>query len=141
MKTIIFLFSMIGFSLSVTAQNKDEQSIRQLMNKQVEAWNRGNIDAFMNGYWKNDSLLFVGKNGAEFGWTTALENYKKHYADTAAMGKLHFDILQIKQLSTEYYFVLGKWHLTRSVGNIGGYYTLLFKKINGVWLIMADHTS
>ena len=111
------------------------------MNKQVIAWNSGDIDAFMTTYWKDDSLLFVGSKGPVYGWQTTLESYKKSYPDTVAMGKLHFEILRIQFLSYKYSFVFGKWHLTRSVGDTGGYFTLLFRKIKKQWVIVADHTS
>jgi hypothetical protein len=86
-------------------------------------------------------LIFVGKNGVTSGWQTTLNNYKHGYPDTTAMGKLSFDILQVKKISSEYYFVVGKWHLQRTIGDVGGHFTLLFKKINGQWLIVADHSS
>ena len=133
---ILFLFSLICFS-----QNKDDQSIRSLLQKQVEAWNRGNIDEFMQGYWKNDSLKFIGKSGVTYGYNQTLANYKKNYDDTVKMGKLSFDLLEVNKLSPEHYFVLGKWFLKRSIGNIGGYYTLLLRKIKGKWVIVVDHTS
>ena len=118
----------------------DEAAIRKVMDKQTEAWNRGDVDAFMQTYWKNDSLLFVS-NPPTYGWQTTLDRYKKAYPDAAAMGKLSFNLLQLKPLSPEYYFVLGQWHLKRSIGDVGGYFTLLFRKINGEWLIIADHSS
>jgi ketosteroid isomerase-like protein len=95
----------------------------------------------MKGYWNNDSLLFVGKNGPTYGYNTTLQNYQKSYPDTANMGKLAFTVLQVTPLSADTWFVLGKWQLTRSVGNISGHYTLLFRKIRGQWLIIADHSS
>jgi ketosteroid isomerase-like protein len=137
---IIILFALVS-SFSASAQDKDEHAIREVMNKQVNAWNSGDIDAFMTNYWKNDSLLFVGSKGPIYGWQTTLESYKKSYPDTVAMGKLHFEILRIQFLSYNYGFVLGKWQLTRSVGDIGGYFTLLFRKIKKQWMIVADHTS
>jgi ketosteroid isomerase-like protein len=111
------------------------------MNKQVEAWNNGDIGTFMLTYWKSDSLMFIGSTAPTYSWQTTLEHYKKNYPDTAAMGKLAFNLIKLKQLSPEYYFVIGEWHLTRTEGNIGGYFTLLFKKINGNWVIVVDHTS
>ena len=128
-------------SLTASAQNKDEQTIREVMNKQVNSWNSGDIDAFMTTYWKNDSLLFVGSKGPIYGWQTTLESYKKSYPDTVAMGKLNFEILRIQFLAYNYSFVLGKWHLSRSIGDTGGYFTLLFRKIKKQWVIVADHTS
>jgi ketosteroid isomerase-like protein len=129
------------FAIASPAQSSDTTAIRAAMNTQVKAWNKGDIDAFMQTYWKSDSLLFVGSKGPNYGWQTTLDNYKKRYPDTMAMGKLDFTILEIKLLSSEYGFVLGKWHLARTIGDIGGHFTLLFRKINGQWLIVADHTS
>lgn len=111
------------------------------MNEQLIAWNSGNLDHFMDTYWKNDSLMFIGKSGVTYGWQNTLDNYKKSYPDTAAMGKLSFDILHVKRLSVLYYSVVGKWHLNRSIGNIGGHFTLIFKKIKNKWLIISDHSS
>ena len=139
MKKILLLFFII-VSLSSCAQN-DDLAIRKVLNDQVAAWNNGNIDQFMEGYWKNDSLMFIGKNGINWGWQKTLENYKKGYPDTATMGKLSFDLLVVKKLSDEYYFIVGKWHLKRSIGDVGRHYDLVFRKINGKWYIISDHTS
>ena len=139
-KISLILFVCLVYTC-VSAQNKDEKAIRDLMAAQVIAWNSGNIDAFMEGYWKSDSLVFVGSKGPTYGWQTTLENYKKRYPDTTVMGKLDFDILQVRSLSANNAFVLGKWHLARSIGDVGGYYTLLFRKIKNRWVIIADHTS
>jgi ketosteroid isomerase-like protein len=124
-----------------TQPSRDEASIRHLMANQVDAWNKGNIDAFMKGYWNNDSLIFIGKSGASYGYRQALANYKKNYSGPDQMGKLFFDLLKVKRLSADYYFVIGKWFLKRKAGDIGGIYTLLFHKINGQWRIVVDHTS
>ena len=140
-KSVSTVFMLIFFSLALFAQSKDELAIRSVMDEQIKAWNNGNIDAFMQTYWQSDSLLFVGSKGPTYGWQTTLENYKKRYPDTVTMGKLDFEILKIKPLSAEYSFVLGKWHLKRTIGDAGGYFTLIFRKINGKWLIVADHTS
>lgn len=139
----IFILILIACSLPafLHAQDKDKQQILSLLQRQTEDWNRGNIDAFMVGYWNNDSLMFIGKSGITYGYKKTLENYKKGYSDTAQMGKLSFNILQVKRLSGEYYYVVGKWFLKRSVGDVGGHYNLLFRKINGRWVIVADHSS
>ena len=142
MKKFIILFIATFFITTVSsAQSKDETAIRNAMNEQLAAWNTGDINRFMGTYWSDDSLMFIGKSGVTYGWQKTLENYKKGYPDTAAMGKLDFTILQVKHLSDKYFFVVGKWHLTRSIGNVGGAYTLLFRKIKGQWLIIADHSS
>lgn len=135
---------MLVFIISANhcfAQSKDETAIRQLLNEQTLAWNQGDIGRFMKTYWENDSLMFIGKSGVTYGWINTLNNYKKNYPDTAAMGKLSFDILLVKRLSFEYFQVVGKWRLERSIGNLSGHYTLLLKKINGKWVIIADHSS
>ena len=141
MKKLFCFIFCISFSFALFSQTNDETAIRNVMNIQIKEWNSGNIDAFMQTYWKSDSLLFVGSSGPTYGWRTTLEHYKQRYPDTVAMGKLDFDILQVKLLSADYAFVLGKWHLTRSIGDIGGHFTLLFRKIKGQWFIIADHTS
>jgi ketosteroid isomerase-like protein len=140
MKRIIFLAAIL-ISTVAFAQSKDEIDIRKILDDQAKAWNRGDIEEFMQGYWKNDSLLFIGKSGINRGWQRTLNNYKKSYPDTTVMGKLAFDIILVKKLSPEYYYVVGKWMLTRSIGDLNGYYNLLLKKINGQWVIVADHSS
>lgn len=140
MKLLITLLTTLTL-LTASAQNKDIQAIRKILANQTIQWNKGNIEAFMNGYWKSDSLLFVGKSGPKYGYREALANYKKGYPDTATMGKLAFDILKIQSLSPNMYFVLGKWMLKRSIGDVSGYYTLLFRKINNQWVIAVDHSS
>ena len=140
-KYILLLTACFVTTLLSAQANTDQKEITGLLNRQTQAWNRGNLDEFMNGYWHNDSLMFVGKSGVTYGYANTLNNYKKTYSDSAKMGKLFFEILQVKKLSAEYYWVLGKWFLKRTVGDIGGHYTLLFRKIKGKWMIIADHSS
>ena len=136
----VFIIAMLFFG-SATAQSKDEQTIRTLIEEQRLAWNMGDKEKFMQTYWQSDSLMFIGKSGVTYGWQNTLENYKKGYPDTAAMGKLKFNILEVKRLSVMYFFVVGKWYLTRSIGDVGGHFTLLFKKVKNKWVIVADHSS
>ncbi|MBK7121903.1 MAG: DUF4440 domain-containing protein [Chitinophagaceae bacterium] len=143
----VFIFAIL-FCLSAAAQTKpartpggDEQKIRALLEEQRLAWNTGDLEKFMGTYWQSDSLMFIGKSGVTYGWQNTLNNYKNGYPDTAAMGKLKFDILEVKRLSVMYFFVVGKWHLTRSIGDVGGHFTLLFKKVKNRWVIVADHSS
>lgn len=136
-----FFAAFIFITVPLAAQTKDETAIRQLLTRQASDWNRGDIDGFMKGYWENDSLMFVGKNGVTYGYNNTLQNYKKSYPDTAAMGKLSFTFIKFKKLSGKFYFVVGKWYLKRSIGDISGHYNLLFEKINGQWVIIADHSS
>ncbi len=132
---------MLAITINSFSQSKDEQAVRQLLSEQSAAWNRGDIDNFMHGYWENDSLMFIGKSGVTYGWKNTLNNYKKGYPDTATMGKLTFTMIDAKNLSPEYFHVTGKWHLQRSIGNIEGYFTLLFRKLDGQWVIISDHSS
>ena len=134
--SLLLLVSTLSYG-----QSKDEKLIRQLLTVQTQAWNKGDIEGFMQTYWKNDSLMFIGRNGVNWGWQTTLDHYKKTYPDTAAMGKLSFDIILVKQLSPEYYFVVGKWMLNRSIGDLSGHYNLLMRKIKGRWFIVSDHSS
>jgi ketosteroid isomerase-like protein len=142
MKKRFYLLSLFLIVCNASlAQSKDELIIKNAMNEQLAAWNTGNIDRFMHTYWQSDSLMFIGKSGVTYGWQKTLANYKKNYPDTAAMGKLDFDILEVKRLSALYFFVVGKWHLARSIGDVGGHFTLLFKKIKNNWVIVVDHSS
>jgi ketosteroid isomerase-like protein len=135
------LLLLTGACFAQPMPPKDDAAIRQVMADQAAAWNKGSIDAFMKGYWKNDSLIFIGKSGISYGYLQALANYKKNYSSADQMGTLFFTLLKIKKLSPDYSFVIGKWLLKRKVGDIGGVYTLLFRKIGGRWVIVVDHTS
>jgi len=136
--SILLIFILV---ISTIAQSTDEQSIRTILAQQTLAWNNGNQEAFMKGYWQSDSLMFIGKSGITYGWQKTLDNYKKNYPDTASMGKLNFDLLSVKPFAENYFFVVGKWHLTRSIGDVGGVFTLLFRKVKNQWVIIADHSS
>lgn len=139
-KPALVLF-LVFMCVNVFAYSKDETAIRTVLQQQAAAWNTGDIDAYMTGYWNNDSLVFIGKNGPTYGYNATLQRYKSSYPDAEKMGKLNFTILQVKALSKDYYFVLGKWELKRSMGDLSGHFTLLFRHIAGQWLIVADHSS
>ena len=134
--TCMLLVNVISF-----AQDKDEMSIRGVMQEQTTAWNKGDLTSFMKTYWNSDSLMFIGRNGVTYGWQKTLANYKKNYPDTTAMGKLRFELVDVKRLSEVYFFVIGKWFLARSIGNLNGVFTLLFRSNNGKWVIVGDHSS
>jgi ketosteroid isomerase-like protein len=140
MKLPLLLFATL-VTIFCTAQSPDEVSVKKILNDQSAAWNRGDIEGFMHGYWENDSLMFIGKSGVTYGWHKTLDNYKRNYPDTVSMGKLAFTIISTKSLSPEYFHVIGKWHLHRSIGDLEGHFTLLFRKINGQWVIIDDHSS
>ena len=136
-----FSFLMTIISIQSFAQSKDETAIKKLMNDQVIAWNNGNIDEFMKGYWNSDSMVFMGSNGPNYGYTKTLDNYKKNYSDTVKMGKLNFTFDAMQKIASDYYFIIGKYYLKRTIGDAKGVFTLLLKKINGEWKIIVDHTS
>ena len=142
MKKTLLLFSLaILLALAAHAQSA-QQTIRSIMAQQESAWNRGDLPAFMQGYWNSDSLRFIGSRGLTYGWQTTLDNYRKGYPDRATMGTLKFSILSVEKLSRRSAFVIGKWHLARGEkGDLSGHYTLLWRKIKGQWVIVADHSS
>ena len=142
MKRLILLsVATILIQALAFSQSADEKSILQILTNQTKYWNQGNLDEFVKGYWHHDSLMFIGQSGVTYGYQNTLNNYKQNYSDTAKMGKLRFEIIKVQKLSNEYYFVVGKWFLQRSVGDLDGHYTLLFRKINNEWVIVADHSS
>lgn len=121
---------------------KDRQIILNILDAQTKAWNNGDVESFMKGYWVSDSLMYIGKSGVNYGYNSTLKSYRKNYPDKASMGTLKFDIIKVSFLAKNACYVVGKWHLTRpEKGDIGGHYTLLWRKIKGEWVIVADHSS
>lgn len=120
---------------------QDKTAILQTLQDQQNAWNEGNVEKFMEGYWKSDSLQFIGKDQINCGWQTTLDNYKEKYPDTVAMGELRFEILRVNPVSPDAAFLTGKFFLTRSIGDLNGIFTLVIRKINGKWLVVYDHTA
>jgi len=135
---IVFLILAIP---DLRAQSRAERSVRLILDQQTAAWNRGDLEGFMHGYWESDSLMYIGKSGVTYGYASTLASYRRNYGDTARMGKLRFDLIQVRRLSPRYFHIVGKWSLKRSAGDVGGHYTLLFKKIRGEWVIVSDHSS
>lgn len=131
----------IQIKTQIKTQTRAEKAICQVLAQQTQAWNEGNLADFMAGYWQSDSLKFIGKRGISYGWKTTLENYRKSYPDKIAMGYLTFDIVSLEQTSNKTAFVIGKWQLKREKDELQGYFTLFWRKINGKWLIVADHSS
>jgi ketosteroid isomerase-like protein len=139
-KILILLFVTIITSANAqTITNK--QAILKVLEKQRSDWNKGDVEAYMNGYWKSDSLLFVGKSGPTYGWQKTLDNYKKGYPDKAAMGFLTFGIKKVELITKDRAFVLGSWNVKREKDELKGYFTLLLRKFNGVWKVVVDHSS
>ena len=141
MKKLVFIFSLHLLLQASFAQSTDRNQILKVLSDQTAAWNNGDIEKFMSGYLKSDSVMMIGKSGVIYGYQHILDNYKRNYSDESKMGKLFFDILQVKKIAADHYFVVGKWFLKRSAGDVGGHYTLVFRKIKGKWLIISDHSS
>jgi uncharacterized protein (TIGR02246 family) len=119
---------------------KDEQAIRAVLANQEAAWNRFSLEDFMEGYWKSDSLMFIGSR-VTTGWTATLHRYQQTYPNSNAMGQLRFEIISVKGLSHQAAVVTGRYTLVREADQPTGLFTLLFKKINNQWVIVYDHTS
>ena len=139
-RIILILILIIPYSFSF-AQSFAEKEIRRIMDQTAKDWSSGNIDEFMKGYWNSDSVMYVGGNKITYGYQNIISAYKRSFPDTAAMGKLAFELLDVRDLSPEYYLVTGRFFLTRTFGDAKGVFTLLFRKINGRWLIVYDHSS
>jgi len=118
----------------------DLTAIRDVLSRQETAWNAGNIEEFMEGYWKSDSLQFVGAKITR-GWQKTLERYKASYPDRAAMGTLHFDFFRFALVAPDVCIVTGRYTLTRDNDTPTGLFTLLLKRVSGSWVIIYDHTS
>ena len=127
-------------SCAVNAQDA-RQTIMQIMNNQEECWNSGDLECFMEGYWPSDSLMFVSSSKVYYGYEQTLNRYRTTYPDRAAMGQLTFEYVSLERLSETAYFMVGKYHLEREMGNLQGHFTLLWRKIEGKWLIVVDHSS
>lgn len=126
-----------------TARNQTAaSSIRAVLTTQTAAWNRGDIPGFMQGYWKSDSLVFIGRKGPTYGWQPTLDNYLKSYPNATAMGQLDFSGLRISVLAPNAAQVIGRWHLARpSAGDVQGHFLLVMRQIDGQWVVAADHTN
>jgi len=133
------IFSFL--SHSQTVNNFEENEIRDYLKRQQDCWNLGNLECFMEYYWKSDSLRFVGKDGITYGWQSTLDRYKKRYPSKLAMGHLDFEVLSFEFHNPKTVLIIGKWHLSRETKDIEGYFSLIWKKIKGRWMIVIDHTS
>lgn len=145
MKNILLVFLLIFVSAGIAfAQTRDEKAktaIRKVMDEQAAAWNRGDIEGFMSGYWNSPELKFVSGDNVTKGWQPTLDRYKKSYDSRAKMGVLTFSDLEIMILSKNAAVVLGNWALQREADNPKGKFTLIFRKFKNEWRIVHDHTS
>ena len=140
MKESLLILFLLSFSLGFaqTTEKIDKEAIKAVMNLQEEAWSNNNLEGFMQGYWKNDSLKFYGSKGLTKGWLKTLENYKKGYPTKEDSGTLKFTIKDISKIDKGSYWVMGEYHLKRMIGDANGVFLIIFKKIDGEWKIIAD---
>jgi ketosteroid isomerase-like protein len=118
-----------------------DAALRALLTAQAADWNRGDIDAFMRGYWNSPEITFAGTTGVSRGWQTVLDHYHKNYPNRAAMGHLDFSEIEITPLGNDTALILGRWHLNRDAGPVGGIFTLVARRFPEGWRIIHDHTS
>ena len=119
----------------------DEVAIRTLLETQDAAWNAGDVDGFMDGYWVSPELRFASGGTVTRGYQETLERYKQRYPNRDLMGQLSFDELEIVPLGADAAVVHGRWLLTRENDAPGGLFTLVFRRIDGSWKIISDTTT
>ena len=138
----LFLICSVAFvlfsSCSKTTEQEDKKAIITVMNTQEKAWSNHDLEGFMEGYWKSDSLKFYGSSGLTYGWEKTLANYKRGYPTKEHTGTLKFKINELSKISDDAYYVMGEYHLIRKVGKSDGVFMIIFKRINGHWKIIAD---
>jgi|SRR5208283_253866 len=152
-RTISLMLLTLTMSLTLLATNADpgaatqpataseQAAIKAVLTRQQTAWNQGNVETFMQGYWNSADLTFVGTSGITRGYAPVLAHYKQGYPDKATMGHLEFSDLEVHSLGGNAALVLGKWHLSRDAGNVGGVFSLVFQEFPDGWKIVHDHTS
>jgi uncharacterized protein (TIGR02246 family) len=146
MQRLVLLALLFLVSLSaVAAETAATTAARGVLATQKDAWNRGDIDGFMQGYARSDAIRFASGDKFNYGWQSTLDSYRKGYPDAAAMGKLDFDLVEVRELSPDVVYVFGKWRLSRANEATDkaphGLFTLIVERANGVWSVTRDHTS
>lgn len=149
MRNSIYLLLVLALCAACATQQSSRLStsevanVKQVLANQAACWSNGDLECYMQGYWQSDSLLFIGSRGLTYGWQQTLANYKRSYPDPAAMGKLNFELKEMKTLSPETMLVVGKWHLEREAakGDLQGHFSVIFQRFKDGWKIIADHSS
>jgi uncharacterized protein (TIGR02246 family) len=143
MKSTIFLMLFLTVFVANASAQKSQAvaDILTVMDTQVSAWNKGDVEGFMKGYWNSEKLIFVSGDNVTRGWKPTLDRYKKNYDSKEKMGKLEFREVEVNVLAPDAAVVLGSWHLTREKDEPHGKFTLVFRKFDDGWRIIMDHTS
>lgn len=137
----ILLFGVMTVTFAQSKDEKTKNAIKKVMDEQALAWNRGDLEGFMQGYWNSPEMTFVSSGKITKGWQPTLDNYKKSYDSKAKMGILTFSDLEITILGKESAVVLGKWSLQREKDNPHGLFTITFRRFKEGWRIILDHSE
>jgi len=140
MMIVLFFFFAFGFSQQAVKKT-DSIAIVKILYKQQDDWNKGDIDAFMEGYLKLKQLVFSGSSGPIYGWNATRDRYKRTYSDQEKMGTLKFDVLHLLELSDSVVQMQGKFYLKRTIDDLQGFFTLNWIRTKNQWYIISDHTS
>jgi uncharacterized protein (TIGR02246 family) len=144
-RLIPFALLFLVCHVALAADTAATSAARNVLATQKEAWNRGDIDGFMQGYARSDTIRFAGGDRFNYGWQATLDSYRKGYPDAAAMGKLDFDLVEVRELTPDVVYVFGKWRLSRANEPADkaphGLFTLIVERADGVWAVTRDHTS
>jgi ketosteroid isomerase-like protein len=144
-RLIAFVLFVVASQFVLAADTAATTAARNVLATQKDAWNRGDIDGFMQGYARSDTIRFAGGDKFNYGWQATLDSYRKGYPDAAAMGKLDFDLVEVRELNADVVYVFGKWRLSRANEAADkaphGLFTLIVERVNGVWAVTRDHTS
>jgi len=141
MKTPGLLFVILMILASCANPAADESAIIASMESSRDSWNRGDLEGFVHNYWQTDSTQFIGKSGITYGYNSVLGRYKKGYPDRATQGTLDYQFIHLERISSKVYYQVGKYTLYRESDTLSGHFTLLWRKIEGQWRIVSDHSS
>jgi hypothetical protein len=144
LKKIIFSISFFSFGVIYSQQalsKSDSLAVLEVLFAQQDHWNKGDIDAFMDGYLKSDNLVFSGASGPIYGWEATRDRYKRTYSDREKMGTLKFEVLHMTALSPTVIQLQGSFYLKRTIGDSQGFFSLNWVRESNQWYIVSDHTS
>jgi ketosteroid isomerase-like protein len=139
---LLFISSILMFVLaSCSSEPEPTMAVRAVIEAQQAAWNRGDIDGFMNGYEHSDTITFISGDQLTRGWQTVLERYKKRYSSPGLMGTLTFSDIEIQPLAPSYVLADGRWKLALNSESPHGRFTLIFRRAGNDWRIIHDTTT
>lgn len=146
MRTVLLVALLLVSAVPFVAQNSsstNQRAVEQVLENQLQAWNRGDLEGFMSGYWNSSQLTFFSAGEVASGWQQTINRYRKRYqSEGHEMGKLSFSDSHVELLGTDNAFVRGAWKVTMSDGKtLHGLFTLIFQKFSDGWKIIHDHTS